>query len=95
MEERKEYQGKMETQLQEWGAKIDELQAKAEQAGGDAKDDLNQRIDNLKSKRDDMQKHLADLKSASDDAWSSLKSGFQNAWDEFSRSVEEAKSKFD
>ncbi|WP_159790389.1 hypothetical protein [Sodalinema gerasimenkoae] len=95
MEDRTEYQGKMETQLQEWGAKIDELQARAEKTGGDVKDDLNQRIDGLKAKRDDMQKRLSDLKSASDGAWSSLKSGFQNAWDEFSSSVEEAKSKFD
>ncbi|USR91002.1 hypothetical protein NEA10_19610 [Phormidium yuhuli AB48] len=95
MEDRKEYQGNMEKQLQEWGAKIDDLQARAEKASRDAKDDLNQRIDALKSKRDDVQKRLSDLKSASDDAWSSLKSGFQNAWNEFSSSVEEAKSKFD
>ncbi len=94
MENRQEYQGKMESQLQEWGAKLDEMHAKADQASGDAKQEWTQKIENLKSKRDELQQHLADMKSSSDEAWNSLKTGFQNAWDEFSNSVEEAKSKF-
>jgi len=40
--------GKMEAQLRQWGAKLDELVAKAEKAGTEMKIDQRKRIDDLK-----------------------------------------------
>ena len=37
MENREEYQGKMEAQLSEWGAEIDKLKAKADKAAADTR----------------------------------------------------------
>ena len=37
MENREEYQGKMEAQLSEWGAEIDKLKARADKAATDTR----------------------------------------------------------
>ncbi len=44
MEDKQTYQKNMETKLSEIGAKIDKLEAKAQQAGEDVKADLDQLI---------------------------------------------------
>jgi uncharacterized coiled-coil DUF342 family protein len=94
MEERKAYQGQMEAKLQDWGSKLDEMKAKADQAGADSKAKLNKQIEALSNKRDAMQQKLAELKSSGDDAWESLKAGAESAWEDFSAAFEEAKSHF-
>lgn len=47
-----------------------------------------------KLKKDNLEEKLAELKSTSDDAWTSVQSGFQSAWEELSAGFEEAFSKF-
>ncbi|TVP61508.1 MAG: hypothetical protein EA342_20665 [Leptolyngbya sp. LCM1.Bin17] len=94
MEDRSTSQGKMEAQLQEWGAKLDEMQAKANQVSADKKADLDQQIAALRAKRNAMQQRLSDLTAASDDAWQSVKVGLQEAWHDLRQGFEEAASKF-
>ncbi|TVP66735.1 MAG: hypothetical protein EA343_01075 [Nodularia sp. (in: Bacteria)] len=94
MEDKKAYQDSMEAKLSELGVKIDQLQVKAEKAGTDAKANLNQQINDLKTKRNATQQKLQELKSSGDEAWGSLQTGLKNAWDELSSAVEDATSKF-
>ncbi|MBW4655204.1 MAG: hypothetical protein KME20_19505 [Kaiparowitsia implicata GSE-PSE-MK54-09C] len=94
MTERKAYQGEMEAKLQEWGAKLDAMKAKANESGTDAKAELDQKIKTLTAKREAVQQQLANLKSSSDDAWDSVKAGVQGAWNELSSAFEDAASKF-
>ncbi|HIK34892.1 MULTISPECIES: hypothetical protein [unclassified Thermosynechococcus] len=55
---------------------------------------LNDSLKGLKVKRDEITQQLAAPKEAGNDAWESLKAGFQGAWDELSKAFEEAASKF-
>ena len=50
MEKTQENLGKFETQLKQWGAKLDEFVAKADRAGTTARIDNRKRIDDLRAK---------------------------------------------
>jgi hypothetical protein len=74
--------GKMETQLQQWGAKLDELVAQLEEAGTEAKLDYRERIDALKAKHRLAQSQLDELKAARNEKWETVKTGLEGAWNE-------------
>jgi len=84
----------MEKKLQDWGAKLDEMKAKVDQSGADTKAQLEGKIETLTVRRDAMQQRLADLKGSSDEAWHSVKTGLQAAWNDVSEAFEEAAAKF-
>ncbi|MDP8244748.1 MAG: hypothetical protein P9L94_11745 [Candidatus Hinthialibacter antarcticus] len=88
------YIQKLEAQLNQWGAEIDKLKAKAENAQADAKIEYSFQIDELNSMKDAANDKLTELKNASDDAWEELKAGCEHAWATFSESVKTAVAKF-
>ena len=94
MEDKKAYQKTMEDRLSQIGAKIDELQARTQQAGADTKEQLQQQIETLKAKRDNVNQRLEEFNAAGASAWESLKAGLQSAWEDLSSAVEEANAKF-
>jgi hypothetical protein len=69
--------GKMETQLKQWGAKLDELVAKA---NTEAKADYHQLIDDLKAKYQIVQSRFDELKAAGSDKMATFKDGMESAW---------------
>jgi predicted nucleic acid-binding Zn-ribbon protein len=75
-----EHVGKMETQLKHWGAKLDELKAKAEAAGTDAKADLQKRFTELKAKHQQAHTKLSEIKAAGHEKWGTLKAGAEHVW---------------
>ena len=85
----------MEQRLAEMGSKIDELRAKAEEAGEQRKREINKSIENLHDKREDLQERLEKLHSASGEAWEDLKSGVTAAFDEFNKAFRDADDKDD
>ncbi|MDH5668101.1 MAG: hypothetical protein OEY86_08840 [Nitrospira sp.] len=88
------YLEKMETQLREWGAKIDELKAKADQAEAGAKIECMKQLDSLKAKRDAVQTKLGEIKVAGEEAWEILKTGVESAWSELKTAIDGATTKF-
>ncbi len=82
MENKKEHIGNMEKKLTQWGKTLDELTAKAEKAGGDAKSDYRKGVDDLKAKYKFTQTKLAKFKTGSSENWDTFKTGIENAWDE-------------
>jgi len=74
--------GKMETQLQQWGAKLDELAAQVEETGTEAKLDYRERIDALKAKHRLARSQLDELRATGSDKWETLKTGMEGAWNE-------------
>lgn len=94
MEQKEAYQGKMETQLQEWGAKIDELTAKAEHATADAKARYHEQIRTLQTKREAAGEKLNELKNAGGDAWKDMKTGMESAWNDLKQALDSAIEKF-
>ena len=74
---------KMETQLQRWGANLDELVAKAETAGSaEVEVDYRKGIDDLKSKYQVAQAKFAEFKTAGSSTWGAFKSGVDRAWND-------------
>jgi len=94
VQDRNQYQGEMETKLQQLGSKIDDMKAKANRVGADAKAEVDKQIEELTAKRVAIQQKLVDLKSSSDDAWKTIQTGIQTAWEDLSTSFEKAAAKF-
>jgi hypothetical protein len=74
--------GKLEAQLSHWGAKLDELVAKAEESGTEAKTDYHKHIDDLKAKHRAAHAKLEEFKAAGSGKWEHFKTGLESAWDE-------------
>jgi hypothetical protein len=72
----------MEAELQQWGARLDKLMAKADAAGTAAKIDYRNRLDDLSEKYVAAEARLSELKAAGANKWDSYKGGVENAWSE-------------
>ena len=94
MKSREEYIDTMSKQLKEWSAKIDELESRIDTVSGDMKAAYGQRISDIKDKRDAMSQKLQELKGASGDAWKTLATGMDSAWDDLKGALKSAKEKF-
>jgi hypothetical protein len=74
--------GRMETQLKEWGAKLDELSAKADAAGTAADTVYRKRIANLRAKYQVAHSKLDELRTAGSEKWDTFGTGVESAWNE-------------
>ncbi len=91
---RDEYIDMMAHQLKEWSAKIDELESQIGAAGAEMKSALEQRIRDIKDKRDAMSQKLQEVRNSSGDAWKTLATGMDTAWDAFRAAFRSAVDKF-
>ena len=94
MSEREAHQKKLRAQLDEWGAEIDRLKAKADAAEAGGQLEYNKQIGELRTRLEAANQKLSELKSASDDAWEDLKAGLESAWDSMSNAVKSARDRF-
>jgi predicted nucleic acid-binding Zn-ribbon protein len=88
------YGKKIQPQLDEWKAERKNQKAKASDASADAQLELNKDIKELEGKIHEGGRKLAKLSAASDDAWESIKDGFQEDWESVKTGLQEATSKF-
>lgn len=89
------YQEKMEAQLREWSARLDQLKAKADGAEADARIESYKLIDGVRTKVDVAQTKLRELKASSEEAWDSLKRGVEHTWTDLKIAIEAAVSKLE
>ena len=94
MERKELYQEKMEAQLREWRAKIDELKAKAQHASADAKLQYEQQLATLRPRLEAAQQKFQELKTSSESAWGDVRTGMEGAWSELRRAWDKAVSQF-
>lgn len=78
MENREEYQGKMEAQLSELGAELDKLTARADKAKADTMQGYHDQIEDLRSKQASIHVKLQEIKTSGVD----LKEGLNHSWDQ-------------
>lgn len=74
--------GKMEAQMKQWGAKLDEFVVKAGEVGAEAKGDYQYLVDDLKAKYQIAQAKLDEINAAGSEKWEALKVGVDGAWGE-------------
>jgi hypothetical protein len=80
--------------LNKTDAEIEKLQAKADEASGDAKVAYQKEIENLKEKRSAAANKLDELEDASADSWDDAKDGFAEAYKALYDAYEEAVANF-
>jgi hypothetical protein len=91
MENMEGHVGKREAQLKRWGARLDQLVAKAEKAGADVNIEERKCIDDLKVKYQAAQAKLAEVKAAGGEKWGVLKTGVESAWNELGAAFKKLK----
>jgi hypothetical protein len=73
---------KLEAQLKLWGAKFNEVAAKANVAGQQASIDSRKRVDDMKAKLKVAQSKLDEAKAAGAEKWETLKLGVEHVWND-------------
>lgn len=93
--ERKAYEQKIEAQIDELGARMELLRAKANQATADAKIKITERLGELRTQQAETERKLQNVREAGEDAWKELRSGMDDALKSLQNGVEQAISKFE
>lgn len=73
---------KLEAQLKLWGAKLNEVAAKANVAGKQASIDSRKQVEGLKAKLAVAQAKLDEAKAAGGEKWDALKQGVEHLWED-------------
>ena len=87
MNSQTEHIEKMKAKLDLLDAKIDQYKAKENEAQAEAKIEYQNKIDDLKNERYEAKEWLTKVSDASEDAWDSLKDGFQDAYEKMKRAI--------
>ncbi len=93
-QKRSEYQKLMESKINEWSARIGELEAAAKKAEAGTREQAEQKIQDLKTKKADLEAKLNELKQSSSGAWDQMKVGLENASDALKKAYDQALSNF-
>jgi hypothetical protein len=91
MENTQEHLGKREAQLKNWGARLDQIIAKAEKVNIEANAAQRQRIDDLKTKYQAAQSKFAEYRTAGCEKWDTFKTGVETAWSDLEAAFKKLK----
>ena len=93
-QQRDSYQEKAQATLRELKRKIDALNAKASQQGGEARKEFNRQIADLDRQRVTVQKQLDKLKTSSQQAWRDMKPNLEAAMKNLEAAYQRAAADF-
>lgn len=94
MELKNAYRRKLAAQLKEWGAQINLLEAKVENAGADARIKGAMELDNLRAKQRAASAKLKEMEKAGSEAWGQLKETADTIWADLKAGVADAQARF-
>lgn len=94
MASRQAYVQKLNAQLKEWDAKLDQLSAKAQKATADARINYENELESLKARRAVANRKLEELGQRGENAWEDMKDGLEKVWDELGKAVEKVAARF-
>jgi hypothetical protein len=93
-EQMQAFREQTEIKLNEYKEEFDQLQAKAEKMGGDAKVKADEQLTALHQKREFAAEKLKELSSSSGNAWEQLKSGIDAALEDLGNAYKKAAAEF-
>ncbi|MFW5972887.1 MAG: hypothetical protein ACOCTG_02760 [Bacteroidota bacterium] len=93
--DRDTYVEKLKEQIDQWNAKIDELEQAVEQGKVESRVLAEERLKDLRYRRDDMRKRYEGLQESSGNVWDDLKRGADAAWQDLEKSFERARAEFE
>jgi hypothetical protein len=82
----------MEMRLRQWGARIDRIVAKAEEAGSEANVERRRRVDELKAKYQAAQSKFSEFRAAGSEKWDTFKTGVETAWNDLEAAFKKLKN---
>jgi hypothetical protein len=88
------YKQKLAAQLKEWGAQINLLEAKLENASADVKVKRAEVLHGLRAKQRAASEKMQELEKAGGDAWEQTKITADKIWADLKTGVADARSKF-
>lgn len=90
------YVEKRKTEIDNWNAELDSLEAEIAAAGADAEAKIKHKehVAVLRRKRDEARVKLAEIQAAADDKWESFKDGVEKIWIGVKGDFEKVKAKF-
>lgn len=94
MTDKESYRAYLQEQLDGWVEEVNALRKKAGTAGSEAMKNMPEQIKILEKKIDEGTAKLKELAETNEDAWESLKDGFQSAWKSLSAGFKDAATKF-
>lgn len=94
VQQKEDFQKKMQAELDRMQKQIDHLTAKADHAKKEAQAELNKAIGELQKQKDAAGKKLHELESASEKAWGDLKAGLNAVMEDLEKSYKRALSHF-
>jgi chromosome segregation ATPase len=94
MASRQAYVQKLNAQLKEWDAKLDQLSAKAQKATADARINYENELESLRARRAVANRKLEELGQRGESAWEDMKDGVEKVWDEMGKAMEKVAARF-
>jgi len=88
------FQQKLEAQLKEWDAKLEELKAKARHAKAEIRAEFEVQLEALAGERAVAEEKLQELRRHGEWAWEDLKDSAEKTWSELREAIERSASLF-
>ncbi len=79
MDKKEEFRKKLEAQLKEWKAKIDDLESRGVKFTSEAKTELMREIEELRQKKGIVKEKWNEMQKAGGDSWDTMKEGVEKA----------------
>ncbi|WP_101067953.1 sll1863 family stress response protein [Roseovarius salinarum] len=95
MDDKDDFQERLNAQLDAWRAEIAQLEAKAKEAHGEAQQKYLDQIEDLREYQREAEIKLNEIRATNEAAWQDIKSGYEAAWNEIANSMKKALSRFD
>lgn len=92
-ETKRSYQKMLETQLDEWDKKLEEVSAAAKKTGTKLRNELDSRLVDLSEQREAARTQLAQLREHGGEAWQDLRQNADRLWDDLRGSLDEIMSR--
>ena len=89
-----EYCATMETEIKNWDAEVDNLNAKGKQMSADARVGYDRQLKAMRVDRDLAYSKLQELRTANESAWQHMQSGVDAAWTSMKKGLEKAASQY-
>lgn len=94
MDRKELYREKIESQLREWRAKIDQLEGKLATLSGEAREELEKNIAELRRQKGIIRERWNELQKSGGEAWDRLMEGVEKASAELKEALERVISRF-
>lgn len=94
MPDREKFSAQMEEQLQLMREKLDAAKEKAVVSGKNIREYYKEEVEKMEEKYEEFRYKLTLLRNSSGPAWTELRQGFENAFQEFKEAFNKAKEKF-